>query len=98
MRQNSELRRYMKAISKKSEERLGRHLSHYDLIAYWQSNRTAPEREAAQTHLLRCDQCLALFRDVNDFFEPRREDETGMDELEEHRAWRDLRRRLHNAE
>jgi len=98
MRQNSELRRYMKAISEESAERLGRHLSRDELIAYWQSEMTAPEREAAQTHLLSCDQCLALFRDVNDFFEPRREDETGMNELEAHRAWRDLRQRLHNAE
>src|SRR5262245_27419079 len=98
MRQNSELRRYMKAITKQSAERLDRHLSHDELIAYWQSETTAPEREAAQTHLLHCDRCLALFRDVNDFFEPRREDETGMNEFEAHRAWRDLRRRLHNAE
>jgi len=98
MRQDSELRRYMKAIGKDTAERLGRHLNHDELIAYWQSNMTAPEREAAQTHLLRCDQCLALFRDVNDFFEPRREDEIEMSEFEAHRAWRDLRQRLHNAE
>jgi len=58
----------------------------------------AYEREAARRHILQCDQCLALFRDVNNFFEPRREDETGMNELDVHRAWRDLRRRLHNAE
>src|SRR5262245_22981356 len=98
MRQNSELQRYMKAFGEKSAERLGHHLSHDELIAYWQSNMTAPEREAAQTHLLSCDQCLELFRDVNDFFEPRREDETGMNELDEHRAWRDLQRRLQKAE
>src|SRR5215475_14635335 len=98
MGQNSELRRYMKAITRESAERLGRHLSQGELIAYWQNSMAAPEREAAQSHLLHCDQCLALFRDVNDFFEPRRADETEMSEFEAHRAWRDLRRRLHDAE
>jgi hypothetical protein len=97
MDRNRELRIYMKAARANCDDGNGRHLSHDELIAYWQNDLTEPEREAAQTHLLRCDQCLALFRDVNDFFEPRRDDETEMNEFEAHRAWRDLRRRLPDA-
>jgi hypothetical protein len=98
MDQNSELRPYMKAIGRESADQLGHHLGHDELIAFKQGNMAASEREAARAHLLRCDQCLAIFRDVNDFFEPRREDEIEMSEFEARRGLRDLRERLRIAD
>jgi hypothetical protein len=87
MDRNQELRVYMKAARAKSDDGNGRHLSEAEMIAYWHERTTAAEREEARLHILQCDHCLQLFRDVSDFFEPRREDEEEIDQLQIHRAW-----------
>jgi hypothetical protein len=97
MHHASELQRYMKAISDESSDRSGRHLDQDEMIAYWQGRMDTTEIDAARSHILDCDQCLTSFRDVNDFFEPRREDETGLSEIEVRRNWRDLRQRIQSA-
>jgi len=56
----------------------------------------AAEREEARLHILQCDHCLQLFRDVSDFFEPRREDEEEIDQLQIRRAWNDFWPRASN--
>jgi hypothetical protein len=66
----------------------GRHLSNDEMIAFCQERMSAAEREAARAHILHCDECLQLFKDVNDFFEPRREDDVEIDELQVRRAWK----------
>jgi hypothetical protein len=68
----------------------GRHLSNDEMMAFCQERMAAAEREAARPHILHCDECLQLFKDVNDFCEPRREDEVGIGELEVRRAWKEL--------
>jgi len=80
----------MKAARAKSDDGDGRHLSEAEMIAYCQERMAAPEREAASPHILQCDQCLQLFKNVNDFFEPRREDEVEVGELQVHRAWKEF--------
>lgn len=65
-----------------------RHLSNDEMIALCQERMAAAEREAARPQILQCDECMQLFKDVNDFFEPRREDEVEIGELEVRRAWK----------
>jgi hypothetical protein len=64
----------------------GRYLSNDEMMAFCQERMAAAEREAAHPHILHCDEYLQLFKDVNDSFEPRREDEVGIGELEVRRA------------
>src|SRR5262249_30271593 len=48
------------------------------------------EREVARPHIIQCDHCLQLYKDVNDFFEPLREDEVEVGELQVRRAWKEF--------
>jgi len=61
-----------------------------EMIAFSQKRMAPAEREAARLHILQCDECLQLFKDVNDFFEPRREDEVEIGELQVRRAWKEF--------
>ena len=90
MNRNQELRIYMKAARAKFNDGNGRHLSEEEMIAYCREPMAAAEREEARLHILQCDNCLQLFRDVSDFFEPRREDEEEIDQLQIRRAWNDF--------
>jgi hypothetical protein len=65
------------------------------MIAYFQDRMAAAEREATRLHILQCDHCLQLFRDVSDFFEPSREGEEEIDQLQIRRAWNDFWPRMH---
>jgi hypothetical protein len=95
MDRNQELRIYMKAARAKFDDGNGRHLSEDEMIAYCQERMAAVEREMTRLHILRCDHCLQLFRNVSDFFEPRREDEEEIDQLQIRRAWNDFWPRTH---
>jgi hypothetical protein len=90
MNRDQELRIYMKAARAKFNDGNGRHLSQDEMIAYCREPMAAAEREEARLHILQCDHCLQLFRDVSDFFEPRREDEEEIDQLQISRAWNDF--------
>ena len=90
MNRNQELRIYMKAARANFNDGNGRHLSEDEMIAYCREPMAAAEREEARLHILQCDHCLQLFRDVSDFFEPRREDEEEIDQLQISRAWNDF--------
>jgi hypothetical protein len=90
MDRNGELRIYMKAARAKFDDIGGRHLSKDEMIALCQERMDAVEREAARSHIMQCDQCLQLFKDVNDFFEPPREDEVEIGELQIRRAWNEF--------
>jgi hypothetical protein len=95
MDRNQELRFYMKAARAKFDDGNGRHLSEDEIIAYFHERMAAAEREDARLHILQCGHCLQLFRDVSDFFEPRREDEEEIDQLQIRRAWKDFWPRAH---
>ena len=90
MNRNQELRIYMKAARAKFNDGNGRHLSEDEMIAYCREPMAAAERAEARLHILQCNHCLQLFRDVSDFFEPRREDEEEIDQLQIRRAWNDF--------
>lgn len=92
---NRELRIYMKAARAKPDDGNGRHLSEDEMIAYCQERMAAAERETTRLHILQCDHCLQLFRNVSDFFEPPREDEEEIDQLQIRRAWNDFWPRTH---
>jgi hypothetical protein len=68
----------------------GRHLSNDEMITFCQERMSGAEREAARPHILHCDECLQLFKEVNDFFGPRREDKVKIDELQVRRAWKEF--------
>src|SRR5262245_50796319 len=95
MNRDQELRIYMKAARATFNDGNGRHLSENEMIAYCREPMAAAEREEARLHILQCDLCLQLFRDVSDFFEPRREDEEEIDQLQVRRAWNDFWPRTH---
>ena len=44
-----------------------------ELIAYLRGRLTERGQESVQSHLVECDECLELFKDVRDFFESHRE-------------------------
>ena len=51
------------------------HPSDEELIKYLGGRLTESAHEGVQSHLVECAECLELFKDVRDFFEPHRENE-----------------------
>ena len=90
-------RLYMKAAITTSAPP-GRHLSEAELVALHQGQLPASERETARLHLADCDECLQVFGDTRDFFNPAREDETPVGDLEARREWKDLWSRIQAGE
>jgi len=83
----------MKAARAKFDDGNVRHLSEAEMVAYYHERVSAAEREEARLHILQCDHCLQLFKDVSDFFDPRREDEEEIDQLQIRRTWNDFSKR-----
>jgi hypothetical protein len=90
---NQELRVYMKAARAKFDDGNVRHLSEAEMVAYYHERVSAAEREEARLHILQCDHCLQLFKDVSDFFDTMREDEEEIDQLQIRRTWNDFSKR-----
>src|SRR5262245_37443316 len=89
MSDDDRLRTYMVAAERQSNPSSKRHLREEDLIDYLQDRLKDSQREEAQAHLVSCDACLALFRDVRDFFETRREAaEQDFSQAEVRREWK----------
>ena len=95
MTPREEFRKYMKAASRTSDNNGERHLTEAQVIAYCRNELPATEHEAAKAHLVRCEQCLALFRNVRDFFEPARDNDQEITVAETDDAWRSLWQRVH---
>jgi hypothetical protein len=70
------------------------HLSEEALVNYQCGRLDEVELEKVQFHLLQCDRCLAVFNDVKDFFEPRREDEEAINRGRIEREWLAFRDRV----
>lgn len=94
MKRPEEFRAYMKAVNRPSDTSDERHLSEAQMIAYCRGEMEQTEREAAQAHLVHCEQCIALFRNASDFLEPARPDEEDVTVAETNDAWRSLAARL----
>ena len=88
MTHGDEFRAYMKAANRTSGSNDDRHLTEAQVIAYCRGEMPAAEREAAEAHLVECEQCLVLFRNARDFVEPERDDEPKITDAETDNAWR----------
>ncbi len=83
MTNGEELRAYMKAANRTSGSNDNRHLTEAQAIAYCRNEMSAPEHEAAEAHLVWCEQCIALFRNARDFLAPAADDEVSAAETDE---------------
>ena len=92
-----EFRAYMKAANRTSGNDQDRHLSEAQMIAYCRGEVSAAEREAAEAHLVGCEQCIALFRNARDFLEPARSDEEDITTAQANEAWQSLLARVQTA-
>ena len=93
MTHREEFRAYMKADNRASGSNDGRHLTEAQVIAYCRNEMPAAEHEAAEAHLVWCEQCIALFRSARQFLEPAREDEQEI-AVETAEAWASLWQRV----
>ena len=93
MKHREEFRAYMKADNRTSGSNDGRHLTEAQVIAYCRKEMSAAEHEAAEAHLVWCEQCIALFRSARHFLEPTREDEPEIG-IETDEAWASLWQRV----
>ena len=86
MTQREEFRLYMKAANDTPGNHGDGHLNEAQMLAYCRGEISAPEREAAEAHLVDCESCIALFRSARDFLEPASENEA-IGEAEMITAW-----------
>jgi len=98
MENQEEFHVYLKAAVAALNEEDERHLSEAEMVAYYQRRMSEAERETAQDHLAHCGLCLQLFRDTRDFFDPRREGESEIDDLHVRREWKALLAKLPQEE
>ena len=94
MRNGHEFRAYMKEQNRTSGRNDERHLTEAQVIAYCRNEMPAAEHEAAEAHLVWCEQCIALFRSARQFLEPARDDEQPIAAAETDDAWRSLWQRV----
>ena len=89
MTPGAEFRAHMKAVNGTTGNDQ-RHLNEAEVLAYCRSEMPETEREAAQAHLVECEQCVALFRSARDFLEPADANEAEVSRSETEAAWRSL--------
>ena len=94
MTHREEFRAYMKATNRTPGSDDGPHLTEAQIIAYCRNQMPAAEHDAAETHLVWCEQCIALFRNARDFLEPARDDEKENTAADTDDAWRSLWREV----
>jgi len=90
MTHREEFRAYMKAANRRSGSNDDRHLTEVQVIAYCRDEMSVAEHEAAEAHLVWCEQCIRLFRNARDFLEPARDDEKEVTAAETDEAWRSV--------
>lgn len=93
MTPNEEFRNYMKAANNTTGAD-DRHLSEAEMIAHCRGETSELEREAAEAHLVACEQCIALFRSARDFLEPAGADDEEVTATETNDAWATLSQRV----
>ncbi|MGH9873456.1 MAG: zf-HC2 domain-containing protein [Pyrinomonadaceae bacterium] len=94
MTNGEEFRAYMKAANRNRGNEDDRHLSEPRMIAYCRGEMSEAEREAAQSHLVECEQCIALFRSAGDFLEPAGANDDEIATAETNDEWQSLWRRV----
>jgi len=86
----NEFREHLKAAVLTPDSQSYWHIGEEQMIAFYEGELTANQREAMQNHLAVCAECLSLFRSVSDFFDPARENEEPMTEAEVATEWHEL--------
>lgn len=94
MANQEDYRRWFQAADPPGGGAPGAHLSQETLIEHQGGRLREADRVEAQSHLVRCAECLAAFQQVSRFFEAPREGERPVPPEEVRREWRALRRRL----
>ena len=94
MTNGEEFRAYMKAANRTSDSNDHRHLTEVQIIAFCRDEMSAAEHEAAEAHLVWCEQCIALFRNARDFIEPAGDDDQEITAAETDAAWGSLWQRV----
>lgn len=97
MTHREEFRAYMKAANRTSGNDSDSHLSAAQMLALCRGEISAPEREAAEAHLVGCEQCIVLFRSARDFLEPARADEKEITAAQTNQEWQSLLQRMQPA-
>ncbi len=64
----NEFREHLKAAVLTPDSQSYWHIGEEQMIAFYEGELTANQREAMQNHLAVCAECLSLFRSVSDFF------------------------------
>jgi hypothetical protein len=85
---------YMKAVNGEFDHDLGCHPNEQELIDYQRGRLDEGEREKIQSHLVQCDDCLAAFKDVSDFFDPPRAGEETIGQVDVKDEWKTFQRRV----
>ena len=96
MTHREEFRAYMKADNRTSGSNDERHLTEAQVIAYCRNEMSAAEHEAAEAHLVWCEQCITLFRSARHFLEPAGDDEQEIAATETDEAWASLWQQVHS--
>ena len=94
MTNGEEFRVYMKAANRTSDSNDKRHLTEAEVIAFCRDEMPVAEHDAAEAHMVSCEQCIALFRNARDFLEPAGDDEPEITAGETDEAWGSLWQRV----
>jgi hypothetical protein len=94
MNPRNELRQYMKAIDERAEGSGDEHPRAEELRAYVEGSLAEKGMRAVEGHVAGCALCAEELRDLKDFFEPIREGEREVSELEIAQAWRSVGSRI----
>ena len=96
MTPGAEFRAHMKAVNGTTGNDK-RHLNEAEIVAYYRGEMPEAEREAAQAHIVECEQCVALFRSARDFLEPAAADEAEVSTGDTENAWRSFWQQAQSA-
>ncbi len=84
----------MSTISQFDGEDIGQHIRAAELLALLKRSLTPAQTARLQNHLPGCEQCQALYQDVNDFALPRRAEEAVVSEAQIQASWNQLKAQL----
>jgi hypothetical protein len=94
MKHREEFHHYMNAVNRTMGSNDDHHLTDVQMIAYCRDEMSVAEHDAAESHLVSCEQCVQLFRNARDFLDPARDDEDQVTAAETDEAWQSFQERV----